>query len=266
MTAIMSMREMEMGESGTWRDSAIILVSTRTIDCLPDVSGGGLQRLPGGPAHYIGHALELQKVPYELITGAQAVTEVVRTAEGDQQYIIPALPRIDLSDKLTAPAVILSPIMQEIDPNRLPEVEGLVAVDLQGFVREPGIPSGSSPRTYDLRELLERADVVKAAPDELARLTEASRSALSRTMLLTTEGASGVRLQYAGRSSFISAYPVEAAHTIGAGDTFLGAFVPALLDGCSPEDAAERAARFTEDTLRTRSTVANDWGEARTEA
>jgi sugar/nucleoside kinase (ribokinase family) len=48
--------------------------------------------------------------------------------------------------------------------------------------------------------------------------------------------------------------PVPAPNTIGAGDTFLSAFIVSVLEGASTREAGERAARFTEDVLRDRIT------------
>lgn len=229
----------------------VILVSTRTVDRLP-LGDGRYEELPGGPATYVGQALSELGVRYELITGVEAVTEVVRV-DGDQHYVIPALPPILLPERLAARATILSPIMQEIDPVGLPATTGLLVIDLQGFVREPGRPTSASSRQFDLTALLRRADVVKGAPDELERLTAASRAVLEERLLLETEGARGVWLRKKGQSHLVAARQVRAAHTIGAGDIFLGAFVHGLLDGRGEERAAEKAARFTEEMLRRRS-------------
>lgn len=230
----------------------VILVSTRTVDRLP-LAGGGHEELPGGPATYIGHALRELGVHYRLVTGVEAVTDVVRTADGDQHYIIPALPPIPLPERLAARVTILSPIMQEIDPVNVPPVTGQLVIDLQGFVREPGQPTGTSSRQFDLVPLLRRADVVKGGPDELERLTPASRRMLDDCLLLETAGATGVRLRRTGHSYLVEARRVQAVHTIGAGDVFLGAFVHGLLAGQTEERAAEEAARFTEEILRKRS-------------
>jgi fructose-1-phosphate kinase PfkB-like protein len=73
--------------------------------------------------------------------------------------------------------------------------------------------------------------------------------------LLITEGASGVRLLCNGRECFIAARPVEARHTIGAGDTLLAAIGVALVDGADLFAATERGVRFTEHVLRERETA-----------
>jgi sugar/nucleoside kinase (ribokinase family) len=157
---------------------------------------------------------------------------------------------IPLPQRFEARAVILSPIMREIDPRSLPPCEVLLAADLQGFVREPSQPSRHVSQRFDLRELVERCDVVKASSDEIALLTDETRSALHGTLILETRGVRGVLLHQAGDTQQVAAIPVRVTESIGAGDTYLAAFVVAMMNGASPVDAGERAARFTEDWLR----------------
>jgi hypothetical protein len=226
------------------------------------VSNGGYRDMPGGPARYCGEALELLGLSYRLITGDSAVVEVLPASDG-QYYLIPTLPPIPLPDRLDAPAVIVSPIMQEVDPKRFPEVTGLLALDLQGFVREPMRPTNSSSTQFDLLPLVERAGVVKAARDELERLTPETRTALERVPLVVTEGSAGARVIKGEKSTYVAARPVELPHTIGAGDILLAGLVAALLEGHSIVEATVRAMRFTEDTLGARGREEPAHGESR---
>lgn len=243
-----------MGEPYATGDSApetaVTLVSTRTIDRMP-LSDGSVREQAGGPAHYIGEALRNLGRSFTLLTGAPAVVDVVLGPTGEE-YIIPALPTIEVPAYLTAPAVIYSPIMQEIDHLTIPEISGLLVIDLQGFVREPNTPTGKSHHQFDLSRLLERADVIKASPSELARLDSQSRRLLAGGMLLETLGEEGLILSDHGLRYRIPSRPVKAPDTIGAGDNLLAAFVHFLLLGQSPRESAEQAARFTEKVLRDR--------------
>jgi hypothetical protein len=226
----------------------VILVSTRTRDRLPLDGGDGFKEIPGGPAHYIGISLDRLGCPYRLITGLHAIVDVIPGPCGEE-YVIPSLPAIPLPGTLRAPAVILSPIIGEIDPERVPDVAGLLVVDLQGFVREPSRSTGESNRLFELSELLTRADIVKASSSELERLTPRSHSALSGALVLNTRGAEGAMLLQGGTARFVPANRVDAPHTIGAGDAFLAAFVSATLDGHEPVRAAEEATSFVHTIL-----------------
>lgn len=228
----------------------ITVVSTRTLDRVP-LPGGGWAEIPGGPAHYITAALDRLGCAYRVVTGEVARVEVKLTPKGER-YLIPELPLIPLPSALACDAVIVSPIMREVDPHAFPAVAGLLAVDVQGFVREPSQLSGSPGPQVDLTDLIERASVVKASAAEVKRLTVASRQALEQTLVLVTQGERGALVRDRGREAFIEGRPVQVHHAIGAGDSYLAAFVHAMLLGAAPVEAGERAARFTEEVLRER--------------
>jgi sugar/nucleoside kinase (ribokinase family) len=229
----------------------VTLVSTRTRDTLtfPD---GSRKTIPGGPANYIGDAFRLLGLECNLVTGDVAEVDVISSPHGEE-YVIPALTPIEFPQRLECAALLLSPIVREIDPDAVPEVDALLIIDLQGFVREPGVSSGDVRATFDLTDLLTRSDVVKASESEVRRLTAASRKALDGTILLTTLGERGALVRCDRREQFVPARVIKTPYTIGAGDSYLAAFTAAMLDGCDPIGAAEKAARFTEDVLRQRS-------------
>lgn len=238
-----------MDESSWGRSEFITLVSTYTVDRVP-LPGGGVREVPGGPATYAAHALDRLNCPHRIVTGQVAQVDVLLDEEGEQ-YVIPALEPIVMPERLEGSAAILSPIMREIDPATVPPVDGILALDLQGFVREPLKPSGAAGKPVDLTGLLRRATVVKASKDELSRLTEESIRALDDTLVLETLGERGAILHGGGRETLVPACPIKAPYTIGAGDNFLAAFVCHMMRGHNPLSACEAAARFTESFLRT---------------
>lgn len=228
----------------------ITLVSTRTRDRRP-LAGGKTCDSPGGPATFVTTALRRLGHPVTVLTGETVDVEVVPRADG-QEYVIPAIKCIPLPPHLDGNAVILSPIMQEIIPSAVPPTDGLLSLDLQGFVREPLRPTDSSSRHYDLETLLRRAMVVKGAEDEIHRLTPASRRALEGSILLLTRGRNGADIFVRGLKHHVAAEVVPTSNTIGAGDTFLAAYVSWLLRTEDPVQAGVAAARFTESVLRQR--------------
>jgi sugar/nucleoside kinase (ribokinase family) len=228
----------------------VILVSTRTIDRLP-LSDGSVREIPGGPATYVAEAFRRLGRQFTLITGERADVEVIPGEDG-QEYIIPALPPIALPPRLTASAVLISPIVGEVPPDAIPPVDGLLVVDLQGFVREAGRPTGVFSRPFDLTGILRRAHVVKGSTSELCRLTHESRRVLRHRLLLESRGGQGLVLHDGARDTRFDASPIASPHTIGAGDTMLAAFVDSLLTSNSPASAAREAVAFTETVLRER--------------
>ena len=232
------------------RNPRITLVATRTTDHLP-LADGSVRDIPGGPAYHTGRALDRLGCPYQLFTGAPSHADVVFGPHGED-YIIPAIPLIPLPPRFDTPAVILSPIMQEIDPERLPAYDGYTFVDLQGFVREPMKPFYTVNRHFSLVHLFTRCTLVKAAEAELARLDDASWEALESIVLVETHGSKGCIVRRGGRTTSIPASHVETEETIGAGDMFLAGIAVSMLDGAEPEDAAFKATAFVEGMLRSR--------------
>ena len=231
----------------------IVVVSSRTLDYLPAGPGRPPTVAPGGPAFYIASALSRLECACEILTGPTVQVQVVPGRDGEE-YVIPPLQRIPLPDSLRADAVILSPIMNEIDPNRVPAVEGMLAVDVQGFVRVPGKRTGSGISPVHLAPLLQKAQVVKVSQKELRLLDEDSIVALGDRITLVTRGRRGAVIRDGGREYVVESRPVEVQNTIGAGDIFLSAFVCALLRGEPTQDAGHSAARFTESMLAERAT------------
>jgi sugar/nucleoside kinase (ribokinase family) len=226
-------------------------VSTATHDRIPATSTEPEKIILGGPAHYLALALERLSAPFRIVTNQGAEVEVVPTHRGEA-YIIPALAPIQLSASLSGAAVILSPIMREIDPETVPPIEGLLVIDIQGFVREPGIRTDEATGPYHLAPLLRRADLVKASEEELALLDDKTCRALGETTVRATGGGRGARLVRNGKEVQIDVNRVDGVHTIGAGDIFLACMTYELIKRESAEQAAVIAARFTETFLMER--------------
>jgi hypothetical protein len=228
---------------------SIILISTNTIDRIP--TPNGILEVAGGPPRFIVPALEISGWDCRVVTGALATVNVV-VGGGGEEYVVPPLPRIRLPAFLQASAIIFSPIMREIDIHHLPDLDGMVVADLQGFVRHPGVPSGKPDHNVDLAPLLQHVDVIKATARELEALSTASRTMLRDKVLLLTQGREGALVIQGDRVARVASQPVHGVATIGAGDTFLAYFTAGLLDGTTPQESALRAARFTEAFLEAR--------------
>lgn len=229
----------------------VTVVSSHTVDVFPGMNGQLGREVPGGPARYIVEALTRLGCQSQVITGGLVRVEVVPTSSGEE-YVIPPVAPIELPESLPGDAVILSPVMEEINPSNLSTVSGLLVVDLQGFVRQPNRQSGQVNASFELSGLLRRASVVKASSREIELLSEASKDALQSSILVVTHGSEGAVIQSPDGQWEIAARPVPASNTVGAGDTFLAAFVYELLQRKSPPRAGEAAARFTESLLQER--------------
>jgi ribokinase len=93
--------------------------------------------------------------------------------------------------------------------------------------------------------LASRADIVVFSRGETEFVAEAFAAAgppRRPRLSIETRGRDGVAINRDGALDIVPAMPVEAADSTGAGDTFLGGFVAALVCGAPPRDAATAGA------------------------
>ena len=183
------------------------------------------------------------------------------------------------TDATSAPAVLPEPLAAG-----LPVDTDAVLTGTLGFVLEPmattleGMVAALSPdvllmidpncrpsitREPDafrarLTRVLARTDVVKVSTEDLEFLLPGASvnaavawvQAIGPRVVLVTDGAAPVRVVVDGVEHAVAAPQVEVVDTIGAGDTFGGAFLACLVQGggwrhsAGDPDAVVRAARF----------------------
>jgi len=183
------------------------------------------------------------------------------------------------TDSTSAPAVLPGPLARG-----LPEDTDAVLTGTLGFVLEPMAatleamvavlppemllmvdPNCRPSITRDpdafrarIARVLARADIVKVSTEDLAFLVPGETpvaalgwlAALGPRVILVTDGAQPVRVLIDGVEHLVPAPAVDVVDTIGAGDTFGGAFLACLVQGgggrgaAGDPDAVLRAARF----------------------
>ena len=100
-----------------------------------------------------------------------------------------------------------------------------------------------------------RADVVVFSRGEaefVARATHAAGPQDKPRLSIETRGSDGVAITRDGVVDIVAVEPVEASDSTGAGDTFLGGFIAALIGGAQPRDAANAGAAAARALLATR--------------
>lgn len=196
----------------------------------------------GGPATWIIRTIENHSYPYFLVTGDKpAEVELLITPDGESGSI-QSLPLISLTEPVEADIFIISTIGQEFDLNKVLDLTGLIALDVQGYVRTRKSKFLEIPR-----EILLRIDIIKATESEYASFSSELRKILDVKLLIVTKGKRGFDMYQNGNVESISGNIVAATDTIGAGDTFLTAFVlkfyatrNALLSGQYAQDYVEK--------------------------
>jgi ribokinase len=188
-------------------------------------------------------------------TGADAYAEVavrnLRTAGVDLTLVIEA-------DAPTGVAMILvddageNQIAVHPGANALLDLDGIDIGDTDAVICQLEIPSGAvvqAARATRGLFCLNAAPAVPIPPEALARtdviiVNETEHAALPPTsaLIALTLGAAGAVLLKDGEEiARATPPPVTAVDTVGAGDTFVAAFVVGLVEGRQPGDALQRA-------------------------
>ena len=180
-------------------------------------------------------------------TGAVDVHELVAASD-------PITPDDVPLDWRRANCVHLGPLHRgDLAPGLAASLDGMVGLDVQGLLRESG-PEGTRLRPNpELPLHLDGVHVVQVSASELRALIGGeSGTALEFARrygvpeLIVTRGRRGATVIADGAEVDVEPEPANGANTVGAGDTFLAAYLEArVLTRCSPANAARAAGRVT---------------------
>jgi sugar/nucleoside kinase (ribokinase family) len=131
--------------------------------------------------------------------------------------------------------ILISPFMQEYQPMQISGA-GMIALDLQGFMRDPTSKSLSEhikQKPKDLDTLLKFTDILKLNAKEASIICGnisiekqlEMLSGMGPSIVLITQGNKGVSMIEHGNSMHADAPKSNANNTIGAGDTLFSAFL-----------------------------------------
>jgi sugar/nucleoside kinase (ribokinase family) len=142
--------------------------------------------------------------------------------------------------EVTGP-VLISPIIGEIHGSTISALEvEVVALDPQGFLREVGNDGTITLRPWMDRELLGRLNVLKSSEEELKFITSGSDVfrgltklvGLGVEMVIATRGIEGSIICTSKECFEVPAAEVgRVVDSTGAGDVFIGTFLPEYLEG-----------------------------------
>jgi fructokinase len=142
---------------------------------------------------------------------------------------------VDLPD-----IALITPIIGELNEGAIDAIKSdVLALDPQGFLREPQEDGSIRLRPWRDTELIGRVSVLKTSVEELPFITGESspRGGLQRIIELgadvavATLGQEGSLISVGGRALKVPAYESDSRDLTGAGDVFLGAFMSEYLKG-----------------------------------
>lgn len=203
------------------KSNAIVVIASFAIDHITDLAGV-LHKRHGGPAHWIRQALKELRMPFLVISGHRpALVDIHLGIDGEQGDFRRVDP-IRLRAPRTAKAFIISTIENEFPIEQLRLLHGVIAVDLQGYVRNARM-SGTLLRIPS--SLARRIAIAKVTASECAYLGQALIASQKKRTLIVTYGGAGFEIFHKGRRHNFTHSRTLSSDTIGAGDTFLAAFV-----------------------------------------
>ncbi|MGI8329783.1 ribokinase [Actinomadura scrupuli] len=221
------------------------------------ITGRNLTQSPGGKG--ANQALAAARLGAEVRmvgrTGADAYAEV---ALGNLRAAGVDLTLVGQADSPTGIAMILvddtgeNQIAVHPGANALLDLDDLDIGDADAVICQLEIPGGAVAQAAQATRglfCLNAAPALPVPPEALARadvivVNETEHAALPPTsaMIALTLGAAGAVLLKDGEQLARAAAPaVTAVNTVGAGDTFVAAFVVGLVEGRRPGDALQRA-------------------------
>lgn len=195
----------------------------------------------GGPAYWIEQTIKSLRVPHRVVAGRPARVRVVVDHHGEHGTM-ERVDRIDLRRPTKAKAFIISTVHDEFDLNIIPQLCGIVAVDIQGYVRA----AHTRGQKLVLPSLVRRkVAIMKGTIHEYRALAPALQYDQKRRILIITKGQRGALVYDHGKRFIVKAHPVHAVNTIGAGDVFLAAFVVKYIRTNNVRQSGRFAADYT---------------------
>ncbi len=131
--------------------------------------------------------------------------------------------KIKVASPLRADGIVISTIGDEFNLKDISKIHGVIALDVQGFVRT------RKGANLDFKGVLKNIAILKATRSELETLAPTDVRDQKKRILLITRGADGFEIFAEGQHYIFRNKKIAARDTIGAGDVLLTAFLVAFL-------------------------------------
>jgi len=205
----------------------ILVLSLESIDRIFKKNEKTPVKEKGGPAFYIRRTLDDLGAGYRMAEYEPAEVEIRVTEHGEVGKILKP-GKIKVPERINESNVLISTIgPSNLELDFLVSYTGDVFLDVQGFVRsEKSEKLGAKETWENIRLFIENILVLKGTSEELCFLPKDVLEKTKGKILLETRGKNGVVMYEKGRSvNLLPPKIIKARNTVGAGDTFMAAFV-----------------------------------------
>jgi hypothetical protein len=204
----------------------ITILSTFASDKIVDEQGYVYKVQEGGPGFYFKKVFAKEKINFRLLTGQKLRVEILITTKGEFGKIKerPLIKNV-IFKKIRTPFLLISSILNEFNLEQLPAFQGLVFLDIQGYVRSRG-SFGQKKNWQPNKAIFANIFCLKVTQEELKYLSSKYIKEQKQKILLVTKGRFGCDVFYFGKKFTIKPEKIiKIDNAVGAGDTFFAYFI-----------------------------------------
>lgn len=228
----------------------ITVISTFSQDRYFHVRTGVRETKRGGPAFWIRRTLSAWGLLFTIVHAPEDAIVDITVDETGERGTIASLPALQAGEIPYADAYLVSTIGAEFNIAQISGFAGLVAVDVQGYVRDARM-KGLSAYTFP-PHVQDTISILKGTEEEISYLDPASVEAQKHRILVITRGSQGFDLYASGMHIPVPGHPIHARDTVGAGDVLLAAFVASYVRSGDSHTSARAARQHVEEFLATK--------------
>src|SRR3989344_2771679 len=216
----------------------ITVVSSFAEDRIINTNSGHVEIREGGPALWITKALKNLNADYRLITGKKKSKVEIKITNGEEDGRIISISPIEVHNFNPADLYIVSTISEEFNLSYLENMNGTIALDVQGYIREHKI---NKSKLYLPKTIYEKISIFKTTDEELRFINHDIIEDQKRRIFIITKGARGFELYAKEKHYTFESKKIDIVDTIGAGDYLFATFCATYLGTVNLVGSAERA-------------------------
>lgn len=230
------------------RKNKLIIISTFANDTFIDEMNGFLHKQKGGPAFYLTNTFTMEGIQFDLrcpsIVGEAEILirhedELGKIVRKPDQLAVPFA-------TISSPFLAVSTLLDEINLDGLPNFNGKIFLDVQGYVRD-GDDFGKKKEWRPTAEMMDAIFCLKGTTEELHHIPAYFLEKQKNKILIETKAEAGCTIFTSGkRVDILPSHQVSGADTVGAGDTFFAYFISQYIRS---EDVCVSGAYAVEKTI-----------------
>lgn len=202
----------------------------------------------GGPAKFIKDIFDNNNISYNLITPLKETIVEIKILESDEISRVIKKQEIK-SVKINKDSnIIISTILDEFNLKNLPEVDGIIALDIQGFVRSPK-GFGAKRKFTKFEKYYDKIKILKGTKKELEYVNLDILQKIP-IVIITNGNKEGHIMKKGKIIEKIKSEKINTKDTVGAGDTFLSAFLVEYLKSNNVKKSKDFAKKYVINFLR----------------